>query len=159
MSRLIKQERIALDTWLPLDPDITQPAPGQIGTLEQWLRLADKSGSAVQLESGQEPTPLLDYLDQIQLVTINFPVFTDGRGFSYARDLREHGYRGELRAAGHFIRDQLTYLRRCGFDAFQMADESGLEDALASLKDFSEHYQAAIDQPLPLFRRRMFLKR
>lgn len=155
MSRLIKQDRIVQDTWLPLDADITQPAPGQICNLEQWLKLENKNGSAVQLESGEEPAPLLAYLEQIQLVVIHFPVFTDGRGFSYARDLREHGYRGELRAAGKFIRDQLTYLRRCGFDAFQMADESGLEEALASLRDFSEYYQAAIDQPLPLFRRRM----
>jgi len=59
-----------------------------------------------------------------------------------------------LRACGQFLRDQKTYLHRVGFDAFQMADESGLEEALASLEDFSEHYQAAIDQPLPLFRRR-----
>jgi uncharacterized protein (DUF934 family) len=154
MPRLIKLGRITDDTWLPLNPDIARPAPGQICNLEQWLQLTDKNGSAVQLESGQEPAPLFDCLEQIQLVVINFPVFTDGRGFSYARDLREHGYRGELRAGGHFIRDQLTYLRRCGFDAFQMFDESGLEAALASLGDFSEHYQAAIDQPLPLFRRR-----
>jgi len=154
MSRLIKQGLVTDDTWLPLNPDIAIPAPRQICNLEQWLQIADKNGSAVQLESGQEPAPLFDFLEQIQLVVIHFPVFTDGRGFSYARDLREHGYCGELRAGGHFIRDQLTYLRRCGFDAFQLADESGLEDALASLGDFSEHYQAAIDQPLPLFRRR-----
>jgi len=154
MSRLIKQGHITDDTWLPLNADIIQPAPGQICNLEQWLQLVDKSSSAVQLEPGQEPAPLMDFLEQIQLVVIHFLVFTDGRGFSYARDLREHGYRGELRAAGHFIRDQLTYLQRCGFDAFQMADELRLEEALASLQDFSEHYQAAIDQPLPLFRRR-----
>jgi uncharacterized protein (DUF934 family) len=155
MSRLIKQDMIEPDTWLPVDPEVAQPAPGQICNLEQWLRLQDKNGSAVQLEPGQEPAPLLDYLEQIQLVVIRFAVFTDGRGFSYARELREHGYQRELRAAGHFIRDQLTYLRRCGFDAFQLSDESGLEEALASLKDFSEYYQASIDQPLPLFRRRV----
>ena len=55
---------------------------------------------------------------------------------------------------GNFIRDQLTYLVRCGFDAFQMEDEAGLEEALASLRDFTESYQASIDQPQPLFRRR-----
>lgn len=154
MPKLIKHGTIVDDTWLALNSDIALPAPGQIGNLQQWLQLADKSGSAVQLEADQPPAPLFAALGQIQLVVINFPVFTDGRGFSYARDLREHGYRGELRAGGHFIRDQLTYLRRCGFDAFQMSDESGLEAALASLGDFSEHYQAAIDQPLPLFRRR-----
>ena len=53
------------------------------------------------------------------------------------------------------FRDQMTYLKRCGFDAFQSADESELEEALERLADFSEHYQAAIDKPLPLFRRRL----
>lgn len=154
MPRLIKGGVIVADTWRPVDPDLTSVPIGQICTLPQWLQLADKKGSAVQLEPGEEPAPLVDSLEGIQLVVVNFPVFTDGRGFSYARYLREHGYQGELRAGGHFIRDQLTYLRRCGFDAFQFADDSQLEAALASLQDFTEYYQAAVDQPLPLFRRR-----
>ena len=154
MPRLINRNEIVEDQWLPADPDNPAPAPGRVSTLEQWLALEDKSGTAVQLEPGQSPAPLLEHLEQIELVVVNFPVFTDGRGFSYARELRERGYGGELRAAGHFIRDQLAYLQRCGFDAFQMADESQLEGALESLADFSEHYQASIDQPLPLFRRR-----
>jgi len=154
MPRLIKSGAIVNDAWMPLNPDNAEPAPGQICTLVQWEQLADKHGSAVQLEPGEEPEALFDHLHQIRLIVINFPVFTDGRGFSYARNLRENGYQGELRAAGNFIRDQLTYLRRCGFDAFHMADESALEGALGSLADFSEYYQAAVDQPLPLFRRR-----
>ena len=154
MPRLIKDGSIIDDRWIPLDPDAATPITGQICSLDQWLQLADKNGSAVQLEPGQEPTALAGYLDQLALVVINFPVFTDGRGFSYARNLREQDYHGELRAGGHFIRDQLTYLRRCGFNAFQMADEADLESALASLADFTEFYQAAEDQPLPLFRRR-----
>jgi uncharacterized protein (DUF934 family) len=96
----------------------------------------------------------MEHLDDLALVVINFPVFTDGRGFSYARELRERGFKGELRASGNFIRDQLTYLRRCGFNAFSMADDAQLASALDSLSDFSESYQAAPDQPLPLFRRR-----
>ena len=154
MPRLIKDRKVVEDTWLALDVDTTAPRSGQICSLEQWLQLADKKGSAVQLEPAQEPDVLVEHLEQIQLIVINFPIFTDGRGFSYARRLRERGYLGELRAGGHFIRDQLTYLHRCGFDAFQMADESELEAALESLDDFTEFYQAADDQPLPLFRRR-----
>jgi len=154
MPRLIKNDHITEDTWQPLNHDSERLASRQIASLEQWQQLTDKCGSAVQLEPGESPVPLYDHLGQIELVLVNFPVFTDGRGFSYARDLRERGYTGELRAGGHFIRDQLTYLKRCGFDAFQMANEEELEDALTSLTDFSEHYQAAIDQPLPLFRRR-----
>jgi len=154
MPRLIKRGSIIEDDWLPADPEADPLAPRQILGLEQWLQLQDKTGRAVQLEPGQTPEPLLAHLEEIPLVAIYFPVFTDGRGFSYGRELRERGFKGELRACGHFIRDQLTYLQRCGFDAFQLADESGLEDALASFADFSEYYQAGIDQPLPLFRRR-----
>ena len=154
MPRIIKRGAIVDDTRPRVDPDVATPAPDQICTLEQWLQLIDKKGSAVKLELEQPPSPLFDHLDQIQLVVINFSVFTDGRGFSYARELRQRGYSGELRAGGHFIRDQLNYLHRCGFDAFQMSDDSNLEAALASLESFTEHYQAAIDQPLPLFRRR-----
>ena len=154
MRRLIINGGIEEDRWLPIDPDSTLPGDGRILTLDQWLALADKAGSAVQLEPGQAPAPLLPFVQEIELVAVNFPVFTDGRGFSYARELRERGYRGELRATGHFLRDQLTYLRRCGFDAFDMEDEAELETALERLEDFSEHYQASVDQPLPLFRRR-----
>jgi uncharacterized protein (DUF934 family) len=122
--------------------------------LDDWLALEDKSHSAVVLQPDQPPAPLLDNLGDLQLIAIAFPNFMDGRGFSYARELRERGYTGELRASGSFIRDQLHYLARCGFDAFAFDDDSNLEAACASLSDFDEHYQAAIDQPLPLFRRR-----
>lgn len=154
MPKLIKNGAICPDNWQPADPESSAPAADGIASLEQWLKLDDKSGSAVQIEPGEDISPLLDSLGDLELVVINFSAFMDGRGFSYGRELRERGYQGELRAAGHFIRDQLAYLQRLGFDAFQMADESQLEDALDSLSDFSEYYQAAIDQPQPLFRRR-----
>lgn len=121
--------------------------------LEQWLEMEDRASRAVMLEPGETLAPLIEHLDEIPLVLVNFPTFMDGRGFSYARELRERGYQGELRAVGHFMRDQLTYLARCGFNAFQMEDETELEGALESLGDFSEYYQASADQPQPLFRR------
>ncbi|NND69418.1 MAG: DUF934 domain-containing protein [Halioglobus sp.] len=123
-------------------------------SLAEWETLADKSGSAVQLEPGDDLSPLLEHLESIDLVAINFPAFTDGRGFTYARELRDRGYRGEIRAVGHFIRDQLTYLTRVGVNAFEPAGDFDLDEAVASLADFSEFYQASINEPLPLFRRR-----
>lgn len=154
MPRLIKQGAIVENDWRPADPEAADRDAKRILTLEQWLAEPEKNGRAVQLEPGEVPAPLLEHLADIPLVAINFPVFMDGRGFSYGRELRERGYTGELRACGHIIRDQLTYLARCGFDAFQFADESTLEEALGSLADFDESYQASIDQPEPLFRRR-----
>lgn len=137
------------------DGAITEESPGvQPLALAAWEELADKSGSAVQLEPGDDLAPLLPHLDSIELVAINFPGFMDGRGFSYARELRERGFRGEVRAVGHFIRDQLTYLTRVGFNAFQPAGDLDLDEAVASLADFTEFYQASNNQPVPLFRRR-----
>ena len=142
MPKLIKSGAIVEDT----SPEVLD--------LEQWLECNERASRAVILEPGETLAPLFEHIDEIPLAMVNFPTFMDGRGFSYGRELRERGYQGELRAVGHFMRDQLTYLSRCGFDAFQMEDESELEDALDSLRDFSEHYQASIDQPQPLFRRR-----
>ena len=153
MPKLIKHGQIVDDTWLPADPAAT-PAANQICTLAQWLELTDKKDTAVQLQADEPPAPLLDNLDDLTLIVMHFEGFMDGRSFSYARELRERGYTGELRASGHFIRDQLTFLSRLGVDAFAMADETELAGAISSLQDFSEYYQASIDQPLPLFRRR-----
>lgn len=142
MPRLIKNGAIVEDH----SPEVLD--------LEQWLQMEDRATRAVVLEPGETLAPLLEHIAELPLVLVNFPTFMDGRGFSYGRELRERGYKGELRAVGHFMRDQLTYLARCGFDAFQFEDETELDDAVASLADFSEYYQASIDQPEPLFRRR-----
>jgi uncharacterized protein (DUF934 family) len=154
MPRLIKDAQVVEDRWLPLEPGIQPPGAQHILSLAQWETLDSKAGTAVQLEPGQPPAPLLDNMADIELVAINFPALTDGRGFSYARELRERGYEGELRAVGNFVRDQMYYLKRCGFNAFQLSDDTQLEDALASLDEYDEHYQAASDEPRPLFRRR-----
>lgn len=151
MPKLIKDGAIVDNTWLAVDVD-TPAQENQIHSLDQWRN--NPAARAVQLEPGEEPWPLLESLDTLALVAIHFPVFTDGRGFSYARELRERGYAGEIRAVGHFMRDQLFYLKRCGFNAFDFSDDQDLEAALTSLADFNESYQASIDQPQPLFRRR-----
>jgi len=154
MPALIKDGAILEDSWLPVDNEVSSTEKGRILSLTQWLSCADKRGTAVQIETSDDPAHLFDYLDQLALIAVYFPVFTDGRGFSHGRALREQGFSGELRATGHFIRDQLTYLRRVGFNAFVLNDPIAVKEALGSLADFSEHYQAAYDQPMPLFRRR-----
>ena len=75
-------------------------------------------------------------------------MFSDGRGYSNARILRERlGYRGELRAIGDVLRDQLFLMRRCGFDSFEIRPDRSAADALASLRDFRHAYQHATDDP------------
>ena len=91
-------------------------------------------------------------------MAVAFPKFNDGRAYTAARLLRErYGFKGEIRAVGDVLRDQFFFMQRCGFDAIQPKagkySDAQLEESLASLKDFSAPYQAAVDQPEPLFRR------
>ncbi|MEM8120240.1 DUF934 domain-containing protein, partial [Morganella morganii] len=88
----------------------------------------------VWLDADEEPESIAGDLDRFQVIAVNFPAFTDGRGFSSARLLRErYGYKGEIRAIGDVLRDQLFFMRRCGFDAYAIRADRSPEDALASL--------------------------
>ncbi|MES2826026.1 MAG: DUF934 domain-containing protein [Pseudomonadota bacterium] len=128
--------------------------------LNVWLAQKDslqtRKDIGVWLDSDETAEQLGDDAKKLPLIGVNFPGFMDGRAFSTARLLRErYGFTGELRAVGSFIRDQLCYLRRCGVNSFAFSNtEINLEAALKSLQDFNEYYQASVDQPLPLFRRR-----
>jgi uncharacterized protein (DUF934 family) len=116
---------------------------------------ASEAGEVLRLEPHEDPAAVADRLGRTLRVEVNFPKFTDGRGYSIARLLRErYGYRGELRAVGDVQRDQLFYLARVGFDAFLLREGEDADAALAALEDFSEAYQASVERPLPLFRRR-----
>ena len=68
MKRLIKAGHIVEDSWQPLDADAANPGRQQILSLDQWLRLTDRSGRAVMLEPGQAPAPLFDHLEGIPLI-------------------------------------------------------------------------------------------
>jgi uncharacterized protein (DUF934 family) len=123
-----------------------------------WLAQRDKLSArpelAVWLASDQQATIIADDLGKFALIAVDFPKFSDGRGYSIAYNLRKRlGYQGELRAIGDVLRDQLFQMQRCGFDAYATRQDRSIHDALLGLSVFSETYQAAVDQPLPLFRR------
>lgn len=102
----------------------------------------------------EDLTSSVDDINALPLIAINFPRFVDGRGFSLASLLRtRYGYKNELRAVGDVLRDQLYFMKRCGFDAYKIRADRSAEDALASLRDFSEPYQGSVDNPLPVWRR------
>lgn len=91
----------------------------------------------------------------LELIAVDFPSFRDGRGYSIATLLRtRYGWAGELRAIGDVLRDQLNYMHRCGFDAFSVRPDKDIHDAIKSFSHYSVRYQGAVDNPLPLFRRR-----
>jgi uncharacterized protein (DUF934 family) len=96
----------------------------------------------------------VDDINTVPVIGVSFPRFADGRGFTIATMLRtRYGYKNEIRAIDDVLRDQLYYMKRCGFDAFAIRADRSAEEALASLRDFSEPYQGAIDNPLPVWRR------
>lgn len=109
----------------------------------------------VWLDVTEGPEAIADELAAFAVIGVNFPKFTDGRGYSTARLLRErHGYTGELRAIGDVLHDQLFLMARCGFDAFALKEGKDTTKALAAFETFKTPYQAAVDQSQPLFRRR-----
>ncbi len=109
------------------------------------------NASAVRIEPGDDARDLLPHLDRIALVEVNFPSFGDGRGYSAARILREAGYAGELRAVGDVLIDQLSHMRRCGFDSFAPAVRLDEADAERAFATWPEVYQAATDARAPIW--------
>jgi uncharacterized protein (DUF934 family) len=132
------------DVILPLAAYLAHKAAGHAGQLAVWLA------------PEQDAAELQPHLTDLPLIAIDFPAFTDGRGYSHARLLRErYAYQGELRAIGDVLRDQLSYMAQVGFDAFAIRADRDAADALASLDDFSEQYQATVLHPVPLLKRRV----
>ena len=164
MQQLIKGDALVKETWhlLPADTalDGLSNSDDLIVPLNLWLEHAHAlkardGGLGVWLDSNEEVEAIADDLEHFQVIALNFPVFSDGRSYSNARLLRDrYAYKGEVRAIGDVLRDQLFLMKRCGFDAYVIREDRNAEEALQSLKDFSEVYQAATDQPQPLFRRR-----
>lgn len=122
---------------------------------EKHALIARGEPLGVWIDSDEDPLVLGGDVHLFSIVAINFPAFKDGRGYSSAYLIRDRlKYRGELRAIGDVLRDQLFYMKRVGFNAFAVRADRDAADALKALNDFSDVYQGSIDQPLPLFKRR-----
>ena len=107
------------------------------------------------LEPTDDPATVAGSVDRAGVIAVSFPKFSDGRGYSIGRLLRErYGYKGELRAVGEVARDHLHAMEQCGFNSFQMREGEDPQEALAAFGDFSDSYQATAARPEPLFRRR-----
>jgi uncharacterized protein (DUF934 family) len=164
-DQIIKGDRIVTDEWNLLrlaegqEPaSVDVPAGKVIVPLAVWQAqkeaLAARTDIGVWLDSHERPEELKGDLNKFSVIAVNFPKFTDGRGYSIAYNLRMRlGYTGELRAIGDVLRDQLFQMKRTGFDAYATRPDRSIEDALKGLTVFSETYQASVDNKLPLFRR------
>lgn len=149
---LLKDGRIVEDPWRHLDDAESLP-DGQAATvsLKRWtaeretlMRRPGRLG--LRLPNDASPLDLAADLGRFDLVMLSFPRFTDGRAYSQARLLRARlGYRGEIRATGNVLRDQLLFMRRCGIDAFEVGERARAEEWIEALSELDLFYQPAED--------------
>lgn len=130
ITTLWRQGGFADDAWTTVGTGDDIPAGGGvIVPLGRWRELRgapkpDQARTGVAVEPDEQIEELEADLDRIALVALRFPAFTDGRAYSQARLLRERfGYRGEIRATGDVLLDQIPFMLRCGFDAFAVSHE------------------------------------
>jgi uncharacterized protein (DUF934 family) len=128
MTTIFKDGEFIEESWARADAETGSEVKGN-ALVAQTLFLADPEGYftrdgkvAVLVEAGDDVEEIQSYLDRLALVAVDFPSFSDGRGFSAARVLREQiGYKGDIRAVGKYILDQVPLARRCGVTSFEIS--------------------------------------
>ncbi|WP_445783670.1 DUF934 domain-containing protein [Sphingorhabdus sp.] len=121
-------------------------------TLDAFLD--QSNATAVRLEPDDDARALIPFLDRLTLIEVAFPKYRDGRGYSAARILREAGYKGELRAQGDVLVDQIAFMRRCGFDSFAPEASLNPEAVARALSNYDQVYQKAADTAVPIWKLR-----
>ena len=154
---LLKNGALVEDPWQTLGADDPLPADAPvILPVARWLAERETLGGrdapvGVRVPNTQDITALAADLGRLAVIVLEFPKFNDGRAYSQARLLRErHGYRGELRASGQVLRDQLLFMHRCGFDAFEIVNAEPVAAWQAALDEFNVFYQPTADGRVPV---------
>lgn len=154
---------IVVDHWQRLTDGEPYPSLAALPVLVSLARaeaereqLDARAGEwGVWLPGDAEPEQVAERVLALPVVAIEVPKFTDGRHFTLARLLRErYGFKGDLRAFGNVLPDQLFYMRRCGYSSFELQAGKSLDTGLRTLRGFSVAYQGGADDPRPLYRRR-----
>ncbi|MEE2787900.1 MAG: DUF934 domain-containing protein [Myxococcota bacterium] len=158
---LIKHRQLVDDHWQVAQT--TSPPADKAAVCVPWTVFVEHHANwldwhgevGVRVPGDIEPAELAPYVDRLALINIEFPKFTDGRGYSLARLLRtRYGFLGELRASGDILRDQLLYLTRCGFDAFELKADKDAAGALEAFEELPIRYQQAGDGHVPPWKSR-----
>lgn len=153
---LVRNGAIAQDRFADVTGAATVPAAGAvIVSLDQWRTHRDELAArrdplGIRLRSDQHPGAIAADVRRFAVIALEFPSFRDGRAYSYARLLRERwGYAGELRAVGDVLLEQLHFMQRVGFDAFEIAGEDPAGAWRTAMAEFSTWYQPAADGRAP----------
>jgi len=161
MSKIIRNRQIADDDWTALPDDAEIPTSGRVilplkrlQEVRDALKTTDVV-AGVRLPNTADVLVLWAELKDRPLIALEFPAFGDGRAYSQARVLRERlGFKGELRAVGDVMRDQLFFMHRVGFDVMVPRADQDLAVCLTAFKDFTIPYQGSVDLPVSVFQRR-----
>jgi len=163
---LLKEGRLVADPWRVVDDATPVPANEPVVVSlarfqsERAALLARVAPLGVTLRNTDPVDALAGVLDRLELIVLAFPKFSDGRAYSQARSLRERlGYAGELRATGDVLVDQALFMRRCGFDAYELADAARAPRFVEAFRTFSVVYQPAGDGRAPASALRRFAGR
>jgi uncharacterized protein (DUF934 family) len=150
---LLKDGKPVDDSWHKVVNGEALPADGPVVVpFERWRTERDKllgrnTPLGVRLANTDSVAELAPDIERLELIVLEFPKFVDGRAYSQARLLRErYGYRNELRATGNVLRDELQFMQRCGFDAFEIDDPKAVESWQAAIKEIDVFYQPAADK-------------
>jgi len=149
---LIKDGIVVDDAFTTIVADEPLPEEGAVIVgLARWRAsredlVARGAPLGLRLRSDESPEEIADDLKYLALIALEFPAFRDGRAYSYARILRErYGFTGEIRAVGDVLMEQLHFMLRTGFDAFELDGPDPLAQYEAALEDFSVWYQPTGD--------------
>ena len=146
--------RILDEAAVPDDASVIVPAVRLLVDAGEFVLRGGATG--VLWPNDRNVSELAPFLDRLALVVLTFPNFRDGRAYSQARILRErYRFHGELRASGQVLRDQLLFLYRAGFDAFELTKSSDAAAFVEVIRRYSVFYQPAGDGQSPASRRRI----
>ena len=154
-ARILTQDGVFSEDGWPVLDGAQNARAGQAALLPlaDFLALPQPTVHGVWLAPTDVAAALEPHLPTLQLIAVRFPSFGDGRGYSIAALLRRSGYRGDLRAIGDVLVDQLHMLRRVGFSSFALRADQAEQDARTALNRYSDPYQGAYDALLPAYRR------
>lgn len=144
---LVKDGAPVADPYVAVADDAELPEGAGLVSADRLLAGVNARGPlGVAWPNDRDVSALAPFLPQLSLIALNLPKFRDGRAFSQARLLRErYGFKGELRATGNVLRDQLLMLSRSGFDAFEVQKEADAAAFGATLSSYSIFYQPTGD--------------
>jgi uncharacterized protein (DUF934 family) len=151
VSKLLKSGAFIADPYAPVADDAVLPEGAVIVSLGRFQKeretlLERNTPLGVRLQSSENPELLGDDVNRLSLVVLDFPKFRDGRAFSWARMLRTRlGFKGEVRAVGDFLYDQVNYQHRVGFDAWEVPDHFTIEMFNRALTEMTNVYQPSSD--------------